>query len=270
MLTSKPRPDTIWDVPTNRVPKRPGNTVKIQLKELCVAVPECWPLNLTSVAPDDKSPWLWYLPIQQFGHNNPSTVGAGTNKTCSKLLAFRSYVVGVPGSCREPDSYRSSCVQGIQFLFFTGAHSEVWAILSSTSLCADLCSRDFSIWLAEFLHRDVWPGVYQSPLNSLTPSPATGVPGVRDSLTSSLIQSCPIVFLSQVLMTEKREKNRRETRTTFLWRDVLEPDLNGEEERQSGCVAAAWFHAVNKSLAGGNYLSPVPPNPLVRLHLPYV
>lgn len=136
--------------------------------------------------------------------------------------------------------------------------------------CADLCSRDFSMWLAEFLHRDVWPDLYQLALNSLTLSSVRGVPDVRDFLTSSLIQSCPIVFLSQVLITEKREKNRRETRTTFLCRDGLKPDLNGEEERRNGCAAAAWFHTVNSSLAGGNDLDPVPPNPLLRLRLPYM
>lgn len=73
----------------------------------------------------------------------------------------------------------------------------------------------------------------------MTLSSVRGVPDVRDFLTSSLIQSCPIVFLSQVLITEKREKNRRETRTTFLCRDGLKPDLNGEEERRNGCAAAA-------------------------------
>lgn len=31
------------------------------------------------------SPGFWYLPIQQFGHNDPSSAEAGTNETSSKL-----------------------------------------------------------------------------------------------------------------------------------------------------------------------------------------
>lgn len=129
----------------------------------------------------------------------------------------------------------------------SGTHWSTSHPLKHLLHCADLCSRDFC--LTEYLHRDVWLDLYQSAFNSLTPSSGRWVPDVRDSLTSSLIQSCLTIFLSQVLITEQKEnQSGRETRTTFLCRDGLEPDLNGEEERRNGCAAAAWFYTVNTSL----------------------
>lgn len=60
-------------------------------------MPEHWPPNLIRVGPaDESSPGFWYLPIQQFGHNDPSTVGAGTNKISSKLLGIQELGGGGP------------------------------------------------------------------------------------------------------------------------------------------------------------------------------
>lgn len=194
-------------------------------------------------------PGFWYLPIQQFGHQDPFTTKAGTSEASSKLpgtsgamwwesqAAARSLTARGALVCRQPNFSPSQ--------WYTLKYKP-----SSQALhCAELCSRDFSTWLAVYLHRDVWLDLYQSAFNSLTPSSGRWVPDVRNSLTSCLIQSCLIIFLSQVPITEQKIKqSRRETRATFLCRVGLEPDLNGEEERRNGWAAAAWFPTVNTSL----------------------
>lgn len=195
------------------------------------------------------SPGFWYLPIQQFSPNNPSTAEAGTSEASSKLPGTSGTTWWESQAAARTPTARGALVCRQPNFSPSRWHTLKYKPSSQALHCADLCSRDFSTWLAEYLHRDVWLDLYQSAFNSLTPSFGRWVPDVRDSLTSFLIQSCLTIFLSQVPITEKKKtkQSRRETRTTFLCRDGLEPDLNGEEEIRNGCAAAAWFHTVNTS-----------------------
>lgn len=195
------------------------------------------------------SPGFWYLPIQQFNHNNPSTAEAGTSEASSKLPGTSGTMSWESQAAARTPAARGALVCRQPNFSPSQWHTLKYKPSSQALHCPDLCSKGFSTWLAEYLHRDVWLDLYQSAFNSLTPSSERWVPDVRDSLTSSLIQSWLTIFLSQVPITEQEKKqSRRETRTTFLCRDGLEPDLTGKKERRNDCAAAPWFHTVNTSL----------------------